>query len=479
MQATLPRTTAKLFYFYLVADLILIGLLSLNDGFRILDDLNSTQFESLSEKMFAMQFYILAVFTFNLILVLFSNDVRLKKNSRREEVFLLCLWSVIVFIPAALSLEKSRNYLSKYFYLFGVGHLFPNFADLRGTIAAMNKVNEVGESFQIECQKIEEPCLGWRWTYGSAILRIPTFGIIREKNAPFIAFFLFVALIICFWYLAKTKLEIILFSVFAFSGTSLLIVERMNIDILVLPLIILISKLKKLKLLGSFCIFQFWLLLTLTKYYTFPLFFAFMILRRNRIERLLYLTISLFALYSMYMDLSKIGFDSFNFGYAATHGLKVLTGFASGKSYPGFSSSNVANYVVALTLFIIALFFFKLYKKVNFVISDDQFIIMFSLSYLVFFSTWLLSANYPYRLVSSFIFIPFFTRLFGTNILWSSVNLSLLFAMFVGIHITLSPLRNIFIGIFASSLSAIAIHIFRDNDLWSKLKKEFSLTVVG
>lgn len=447
--------------FYFLVGVSTILLLSLNHGFSVLTELSSTQFHSLGAKIFAMQVFLLCVFTFNLILIFVSRDPLSENKTTRSRWLLGACWSIFAFLPSAVSSEFSRDVFTKYFYAFGVGHMFPNFSDLRGTIAAMNKVRNVGDSFQIDCLPIEEPCLGWRWNYGSAILKVPNFGIILEKNAPLFALMFFLIFLSCLWKLAQSKLDIYLFCFFAFTGSSLLIVERMNIDLLALPLIYLLSKLAKVNLAKSLVVFSFYLAFTLTKFYTIPLFIAFMLLRRGKAERIFYLLATSLGSLMILGDIKVIGTNSYNFGYAATHGLKVLTGFASGQSFPKIVISNISTYVVLITLIGAFAIFFRNYSRIEISNIDQGSKNLFLLAYLLFATTWLLSANYPYRLVSTIAFIPLLTSLFKSRFLLGSLNIGLLYATFLGIHISLSPLRNVFAGLFFASTSALCIRLIQ------------------
>jgi hypothetical protein len=455
----------QLMGFYILVGLSTILLLSLHQGFNIVANLSSTQFNSLGAKILAMQVFLLLVFAFNLILIFISTELLFETKTMRLSWVLGAFWTIFVFIPSAASSEISRYFFTKYFYAFGVGHLFPNFADLRGTIAAINKVSDVGDSFQIDCLPIEEPCLGWRWTYGSAILKLPNFGIILEKNAPLFALIFFLIFLGCLWKLAKSKLDIYLFSFFAITGSSLLIVERMNIDLLALPLTILLSKLAKMKLATSLMVFLFFLFFTLTKFYTLPLCIVFMLLRRGKAERIFYFLATSLGTLMILRDIKIIGTDSYNFGYAATHGLKVLTGFASGQSFPKIVTSSISTYVVLITLVGAFTILLRIYSRIELPNVDHGSKNLYLLAYLLFATTWFLSANYPYRLVSTVAFIPFLTTLLKSRLLLGSLNISLLYATFLGIHISLSPLRNVFVGLFFVSTSALCIRLIQKDPI--------------
>ena len=447
--------------FYFLVGVFTICLLSLNQGFDVLAELSSTQFNSLGAKILAMQVFLLCVFTFNLILIFVSRDPLSENKTTRSLWVLGACWSIFVFLPSAASSEVSRDFFTKYFYAFGVGHLFPNFSDLRGTIAAMNKVRDVGDSFQIDCLPIEEPCLGWRWTYGSAILKFPNFGIILEKNAPVFALMFFLIFLSCLWKITQSKLDVYLLSFFTLTGSSLLIVERMNIDLLALPLIHLLSKLAKMNLAKSLVVFSFFLAFTLTKFYTIPLFIAFMLLRRGKAERIFYFLATSLGSLMILGDIKVIGTNSYNFGYAATHGLKVLSGFASGQSFPKVVFSSISTYVVLITLISTFTIFFKIYSRIELPNIDQDSKNLCLLAYLLFATTWLLSSNYPYRLVSTVAFIPLLTTLLKSRLLLGSLNIGLLYATFLGIHISLSPLRNVFAGLFFVSMSALCIRLIQ------------------
>ena len=280
-------------------------------------------------------------------------------------------------------------------------------------------------------------------------------GIFVESNTKYIAVFLFASLM--YWIIStcRSDLELKLYMAFAFTGTSLLIVERMNIDILTLPLVILISRLDRMKGLIRLLTFGFLLAFTLTKYYTAPLIYFFFI-RRPKKEALVYLIFSVIALPIIYKDIRAANLDSFDFGYAATYGFKVLLGLFSGSANPTFGSS-IWIALVGITFFLfLCLLFFNLYTKEARIVKLEQSdLILFQAAFILFFTTWLVSTNYPYRLTATLVFIPLLTRVFRNSIEYLALNLSLLFATYAGIHITLSLVRNVFILFLLASLVAI------------------------
>jgi hypothetical protein len=120
-------------------------------------------------------------------------------------------------------------------------------------------------------------------------------------------------------------------------------------------------------------------------------------------------------------------------------------------------STNILLFSI-ITLFAI---FMKIYSRIEVPNVDQDSRNLYLLSYLLYATTWLLSANYPYRLVSTILLIPFLTSLLRDRLLLGSLNVSFLYATFLGIHISLSPMRNVFAGLLFVSMSALCIRLIQ------------------
>ena len=182
-------------------------------------------------------FFIFTIFLVYLFLKYFfeldlSEHGILKKY--HKQILIICL-TIFCFMPAAIFTGYKYGLIDSYFRFFGVGHIKPNFVDLRGTLAAITKVSEVGEGYQIDCPN--KPCIGWRWTYGSSILKLKNLGIFTESATYIFAFILFIIFLYVVFRMSYNIQSSIVFLALIPTGTLMLIIERMNIDIMLIFLI--------------------------------------------------------------------------------------------------------------------------------------------------------------------------------------------------------------------------------------------------
>jgi len=422
----------------------------------LLSELPSSQFSTLKSKILFNVFFVGVFFILNLILLKtlrYKVKILQSLSAKKTKVFIVAIWTLFAFIPSVISGQNLRSMLSNFFYLFGVGHLYPNFVDLRGTLAAISDVKEVGQSFSIKCDVIDEPCLGWRWTYGSMILnlhRVP--GLIQE-NAPFFAILFFLVFIKILYNLIQTNLDALIFLLLLVSGTSLLTIERMNIDILTLPLFYAISKLNQRNLIFRLTTVLAWLFFSLTKYYTFPLILVIVLILKSKREKLFAILLTAYFIPTVLRDLGQARLEEQVFGYAATTGISIISGFLEGSKMPNFQIFTTSGTLTVVSFILLCLIFRRLYRnKLGVTNADSSTKYLFLLVILNLVTCWIISESYPYRLISTLALVPVFTSTLRERQELLFLNIFLLYAVFAGIHISLTFTRNLFFAILIASL---------------------------
>lgn len=389
--------------------------------------------------------------------------------SKYHRFIILFCFVFFCFIPAAISSGSKINLVDTYFKLFGVGHLRPNFIDLRGTLAAINKVKYVGEGYQIDCAI--EPCIGWRWTYGSSILKLNRFGIFSESRTYLFALFLIIIFLWTVFLLSNSIRNSIVFLLLIPTGTILLIIERMNIDILLLPLIYYLATLVKRRnfhlILAPLIIF----LAASVKYYPLVLIFPLIIITKSIKIRIYYMFILLFGILYIIPELKLAGIENFNYGYSATYGLKNLIGLVNGSNHPQLVLSILTLIGAIMFLYISQIS----YKNFNFVaVSDLQGKINTSLywyGFTILISSWLVNSNYPYRLVCVLTMIPFLIDNYYRNKELVITLISSVIVFFGTIHVTFSPIRNLTLAAFiALNIGILSKISFAHGNLYRRVK---------
>ena len=436
-----------------------ISIILLLDGFKFLEDLPSSRFNSSTNKIYFNMALIIVWIIVNHSLIFFLKNKWLL-NSRRSKFSIFLLLS-ISFGLAATQISETRRYIDMFYYYFGIGHLHPVFIDLRGVLAGINKVNYVGEAFAVECEALDAPCIGWGWSYGSTILQLRALGVFREDFTHIFAIIIFLFFLKVIMKLSKDLTTRNIYVLLLTSGVSLLIIERMNIDILVLLLLFWVSFAK-----GSYSkIFSFLaiLLFSLTKFYTFFLIPIIIIFEKSVKIRIFYLFLSFLSVPIAFNDIKTAGSGSLNFGYAATFGLKNLIGSISNRSFPSFGDEFLPIFIILLCFISLTIVFSKFYysefKYLTFS-EDTVYFKLFVLSSINVIFAWFLASNYPYRLVAIFGTIPFLVKILKNNYVLLVFNISLCFISFNSLPISLTITRNLFFGIFMASLIAINLTIF-------------------
>ncbi len=415
---------------------------------------------ALEFKIIINLFFIFALFIVYQVLQYFF-DLKISKyvffHKYHKHIMVICI-VIFCFIPASIFLGYQYGLIDLYFRAFGVGHIKPNFVDLRGTLAAINKVNVVGEGYQIDCPN--KPCIGWRWTYGSSILKLKSFDIFHESATYVFAFLLLIIFLYVVFKLSNNFQSSILFLMLIPTGTLMLIIERMNIDILLILLIyylaLTINKKKIFLFIAPIPIF----LAATVKYYPLILIFPLLILIQSKILRIYYLFIFLAGVIYIIPELKLAGIDNFDYGYSATYGLKNLIGLVNGSSQPKFVLSLLT--LVGFMFFLFITYF--IYKNYNLSIKNDQqSSINFPLyiyGFTILLSSWVINSNYPYRLICVLPMIPFLIDSYNYNKEIVLTALSAVIVFFGVIPVTLSPVRNLTLSFFVALNLGILSKIF-------------------
>lgn len=384
-------------------------------------------------------------------------------SSKVASIFLISTL-ICSFVLASVDFLHLRNLVDTFYFIFGVGHLYPIFIDLRGFLAGINKADFLGDSFSVDCAKFDEPCIGWGWSYGSTALRFDRFGLFDEKYTFLFATFIFALYCYIMFMISKELLSKNTLILFNITGLSLIVIERMNIDILVF--IILFAICKSTRNSSKLLSFLLLIIFSLTKYYTFFLIPFVILFEHSRRLRIMYSCLTLLAIPTVIDDLQTHGSGSLNFGYAATFGLKNLIGAIGGSPSPTFHVGITTVVTVAGALITFVLYFFKVNTRQ---FSGSNFSIMsfesklFVLSSINIIFAWSVASNYPYRFVCIFGLIPFFVRYLHSNRYLFVLNIGLCLICMNSLPISLTIIRNVFFALFISNLLSLNIVLARSH----------------
>ena len=424
------------------------------------------EFKFLLNVFFVGAFFIIC----NLIKNLFNSKLLINPFLQKyHRLILIICFTTFCFLPASIFIGYKYDIVDSFFRAFGIGHIKPNFIDLRGTLAAINKVKEVGEGYQIDCQN--EPCIGWRWTYGSSILKLNRFDVFSESNTYlFAGIFMGIFLLIVYSMSKNIKNSIILLILIP-TGTMMLIIERMNIDILLLAIIYFLARLAYTNTFVLTIAPIIILLAASVKYYPLVLFFPLLLFITSNFLRVYYFFCFIAGVVYIVPEIKLAGTENFNYGYSATYGLRNLVGIVNGSPEPKLILSFVT---------LMGLVFFTYISYVSFVnfktsqAKTSQSFVNFSMycyGFTILLSSWALNSNYPYRLICVVPMIPYLIDKYEENKDLVLTSISCVIISFATIPVTLTPVRNLMLTFFIALNIGILVKVFISNKNSSNSKK--------
>jgi len=456
----------KLFTNYKLINFALIGLI----GILYLNNRQRNNIENLAAQAKTIPFEIrvslnFMVFGVYLILFIFSshlikNKITLNKNKLNFKIKFLSgiLLVSILFIPAIITSPKFQIYADKLYGFYSIGHLKPNFLDLRAILQAMSSIDFIGETYKTACPGA---CVQFAWNYPQFLLDL-NFVHISESNIYLVASF-FAILYLISLILILDDFKTIIFSVgWLMTGSTFLLFERMNSEILIPTLVIINLYLIK-KFPNAIYVFPITILfLANLKFYPLILIpVVYYIFRRHTLWLFYNLSIFLIGVFMLYDDILKIGLSAMSFGYPGTFGLKTYLGLLSG-GYPSFEL-NLSAASLIFSIFSGYLIFVGLYSNLTLdlrLIPDQLFLI----GSILILASWLTSSSYQYRMAPIILLLPYFSK----NLRSNPQPVSLLFfgyaAAALNCAISLAPGRNgLFTGVSFVLVGILIKFIWRMN----------------
>jgi hypothetical protein len=371
-----------------------------------------------------------------------------RKVTGYKSIF-LALVLFFAILPAFITYTATISSINKFYKFFGVGHLLPNFMDLRGALAAIEKVTFTGESYSINCDNPYGTCLGWKWTYGSLILKLKVFTFFSERFTLIIAICItLLVLLFLSKLLDKPKNYVYIFP-FVFTGTFLILFERLNLDILVPLILFLLAYTKERSNFVRYSVFLGYLFISETKYYTFIVLPIIILFQKNR-DRILYFIISIPFILITYSDLKSAGLESINYGYAATYGLRNWFGLVNAEPEPKYVFNPLTISLLTFLIFCGLKVSVELWKNIIIQLPEENYwnFELFVYGTATFIFTMFAASNYPYRLACLICIFPYIINNLSFSRIGKLHLLILLFWLFATLHITFSIFRNT-IAIFA------------------------------
>ena len=420
---------------------LLIAALYLNEKQR-------DNIESLAVQAVSIEFSLRVVLNFAfliLFLVLCSMLLKFTRNTacarkiqltQFNKLLISTFLAIISIAPAVVFTSRFQYFADNFYGLYSIGHQKPNFLDLRAVLSGMGSVNSIGDNFSAACPGA---CVTYGWSYPQFLLDLNFLNISEADTYRFASTFTLLYLLALFA-ISQNQISIFFISAWTLTASSILLFERMNLEILVPTLIILNLYLlqrypKVLYILPITVLF-----LSNLKFYPLILIPAFLIIYRKGLWWLLYNTL-VFALgvYMLYDDYLEIGIASVSFGYSGTFGLKTYLGLLSGSNPSFYLHIGIPSLIFIFSAGVLIRAGFKSNLDINTKLFSDQ---LFYFGCLLTLAAWVLSSNYQYRMVTVVLLIPYL----ATHI---RNEPKLLGAIFIGYFtsaltaaVSLAPMRN-------------------------------------
>ena len=406
---------------------------------------------------------ILINFACLLLIIIAMNFMSIFLVMKKIDYFRALLWFLVVsisFIPTVYFNDSYFRFMKRLYYYIGIGHIGRGYADLEGVLQGPTQIEEAGEYFLVDCPG---SCMKYRWQYSSILLRMPLSEQLLS-HLWLISLVLFLMMIGILIWAFKESFPLMGLLIFFLLPSSLLALERMNIENLLFLFIALIpaayrSKLQLLLL--PFII----LVMAIVKFYPLVLALLFAFVPKIKRERLfIYFSTLLVGILMFWPDLKKIGGENLVAGYAGSYGLPNFLSLLNGNLEPSYDALSFRTIIVGIGF---CFFFFTYgfrFEVINFDYRKNSHI-LFHLSSLLAITSWLTNSNYMYRLVLLAWAIPFLAELYNQNKQRVGLMTSLLFVGMSLIPISLSPVRNVLLGACFSMLLGLFI-----KTLWSSLE---------
>lgn len=349
--------------------------------------------------------------------------------------------------------------------LFSIGHIQPNFGDLRGVLIGATRLHNVGD--QIPCRNSE--CVPTTWIYGRSLFLLPNF----EVSEPLVVLislwitFLFLSIII-----AVFPDRLWLIGAFFISPPIVLLFERQNIEIiLVIVCFLSVYFYSKKKFVLAFLPI---LCGTLIKFYPLGLIIFFSFRNIPLVKRISIWIMGTLALLIITPDIYKIKND-ISPGLLATYGFENLRRLLSFSKNASESSSILLNSLflfIAFILFVMSILLTYLQVPFNLIFKSPKHEILFVFFSFIFILSYFTNSNYAYRLIYLVIAL--------TSLAYSSAPKNILLVSYLLYFLFLSSLSTIDVlnrnlaGLFLSGLlSSIILKVFLSDKTFFRSKELF------
>jgi len=375
--------------------LIIVGSYFLNSNSR--NALAEAKSSHLSNDLKAKTILIVLALMISVILVKMVNLQNFHKVFMQNKIFFkfipLTFFLAFNALPAVIQSRKNISVINSYYSILQVGNTFPNFIDLKQTVGFLihNNVKNIGDEGLI---------------YPRFILKLRIFNHFLQSSFA-INTISFATIVLFSWMIFDfskklSPIQIIGLTLLVVSPPFLLLIDRQNIDCLLILLIYVSASIYGKADLKSIIAIILIMLASLIKIYPI-IILGYILVTNKKIAIRLFSFIALAITFSLiYPDLAPI--QSFQVtDIAGSAGLPVLMAHLAGAPSSGFFFSTT--FILFLVLMILIQLYSSSLKRIDLII-DDQKAIFVIFGSLILIETLMVSTNYLYRMSYILFLIP-------------------------------------------------------------------------
>jgi hypothetical protein len=353
--------------------------------------------------------------------------------------------------------------ISRYFLgIFSIGHLEPNFGDLRGVISGISNVKRVGD--QIPC--LHGECVPTTWIYGRVLLLLPSFELtnLSISLVAMLASYSLIALLNGF----LNKRETWIVGMFFLTPPLVLLIERQNIEVFIAILILLsVQYYYKQKFLLSLMLV---VITSLIKFFPIILFIFF--LTKNVPKRIRQLSVlaSVGTFVYVIPDVHALQ-GKVTPGLSATFGLRNLWPWLMNREFIYVHPLVSITSIVLFTLTLILIFGYAFYStKVTLSQASSIHIYLYTFGAALFLVSWLTNSNYSYRLIFLVIALISMCTMNVSQFL-TKVSCTAFFVFASPLSTALALQRNLSMAILAAIQLGVLSSCFRNSHAFRVTRK--------
>lgn len=316
---------------------------------------------------------------------------------------------VIVFLPILIDKIFGSSIFQTLHKIFRVSYINPIFADLNTTLVGIGcqTVKSVGD--HITCYEISDMI----WIYPSILLKLRSIGL--NESFTFWLGILFVIIFAALFlsFSIQNITQQLVLALLVFSPPVLLLINRGNLDLIILICLLQIAIL--LNRGGTFSrelSYFLCLVAAILKFYAFAGFILLLLTKKTKANVIYFLlSAGLFILF-VFVDLFKIN-DYVGKDMSGSVGLPVLISHFNGNSLAQTSLRGTGVIIVIVLLLYYVVYFSRQIPNLEFNNYNNYIFLILSFT---FMCTWLLASNYYYRLSLLVFVIPFYFHRNSTSI---------------------------------------------------------------